>query len=73
MADNTEQDERTLVLRQYASATEHYAWTVGELERHRGKPPKHKYDQLFLEVEKARSECERLRKALLSQTTSGDT
>ena len=54
MADNTEQDERTNVLRQYAFATEHYAWTVCELERQRGKLPKHEYDQLYLAVEQAR-------------------
>jgi hypothetical protein len=66
MADNTEQDERTNVLRQYAFATEHYAWTVCELERQRGKLPKHEYDQLYLAVEQARSETERLRKQMIA-------
>jgi hypothetical protein len=63
---NVQQDERTSVLRQYASATEHYAWTVGELERQRGNLPKHKYDQLYLLVEDARSQCEHLRKQMIA-------
>jgi hypothetical protein len=59
-------DERTSVLRQYASATEHYAWSVGQLERQRSNLPKDKYDQLFLLVEDARAVCERLRKQLIA-------
>jgi hypothetical protein len=55
MDNNVQRDARTSILRQYASATEHYAWTVGELERQRGNLPKHKYDQLYLLVEEARS------------------
>jgi hypothetical protein len=59
-----ENDQRTSVLREYASATERYAWTVGELERQRSHLPKHKYDELYLLVEAARNECERLRKKM---------
>ncbi len=66
MDDNTANNERASVLRQYASATEHYAWTVAELERHRGNLPRDKYNQLYLVVEDARSECEHLRKRLLT-------
>jgi hypothetical protein len=64
MTNGTERYERTSVLREYASATERYAWTVGESERQRGHLPKHRYDELYLLVEAARNKCERLREQM---------
>jgi hypothetical protein len=72
MPDNIQHDERTSVLRQYASAAEHYAWTVAELERQRGNLSKHKYDQLYLAAEQARAECERLRRAMIALPPDGN-
>ena len=66
MFDNIQHDELASVLRQYASAAEHYAWTVGELERQRDNLLKDKYDHLYVVVEDARAECERLRTRLIT-------
>jgi hypothetical protein len=62
MLTGKENDQRTSVLREYASATaEHY---VGELELQRGHLPKQKYDELYVLVEEAPNECEPLRKKM---------
>jgi hypothetical protein len=70
-ADIPNLNERTSLLRQYALATEHYAWTVGELERQRPILSKQEYDQLQLVVEDARAQCERLRKEMIELPPKG--
>jgi hypothetical protein len=64
MSEETRQDRRAVVLRQYASATERYAFSVGELERKRAKVNREEYDRLYDAVEEAHAECERLRTQL---------
>ncbi len=55
---------RTTLLHEYAGATKHYAWAVGELDRQRPHLPKERYDLMYRMVEDARKDCERLRNDL---------
>jgi hypothetical protein len=55
---------RSILLQEYATATRHYAWAVGELNRQRALLPPEHYKELYRVAEDAREDCERLRKAI---------
>jgi hypothetical protein len=56
---------RSILFQDYAAATKHYAWAVGELNRQRALLPKEHYKEMYKVAEDAREDCERLRKAIL--------
>jgi hypothetical protein len=49
------------LVRRYTVATQHYAWTVAELDRQRPTLPEDEYNRFYQLVEDAHSECEDLR------------
>jgi len=64
MARAKPDDPKSKLLHDYAAATKHYAWAVGELDRQRAVLPKEHYQEMYFVAEDARRECERLRKAI---------
>jgi len=64
MAPKKPDDTKSKLLHDYAAATKHYAWAVGELNRQRAVLPVDHYKELYRVAEDAREECEQLRKAI---------
>jgi hypothetical protein len=64
MARNKQEDFKSKLLRDYAAATKHYAWAVGELDRQRAVLPVVHYKEMYWVAEDARTACEQLRKAI---------
>ena len=59
-----DREPRRTLVREYAVATQHYAWAVAEVDRQRPAVPEEEHRRLYKIVEDAHSECERLRTAL---------
>lgn len=64
MASQKQDDLKSKLLHDYATATKHYAWAVGELDRQRAVLPKEHYQEMYFVAEEARKDCEQLRKAI---------